>query len=200
MKCNKIQRWISDRIDGIGSRKEKAMIGKHIEVCSACRAFQEQMREIEEQAKFLALPEFSPAPSGEFVSRLRSTISEIEEKRSSGILHVFRKKWIFIPASAFILTLFILIFVFYEKGDIQEEDVYFLSFGNAMEEIYEDIGDDVVLHQAFNTMVSASINEMLGGLDWDEGLDWETDLFLWEELSEEELGILEQQIKNENNS
>ena len=200
MKCQQIERWLSDSVDGPISKKEKAIIEAHIETCTACRAFRNQIEKINEEAKNLDTPEVSPAQSREFVSRLRSALIEIGEEKNKGVLHVFRNKWVFVPASVIMISLFILIFVFYEKGDFQYEEFSVFSFGNAVEEIYQDIGSDLVLQKAFNSLVSASINEMLITADWDEMLNLEDDLLLWEEFSEEGLGNLELELKKDRNS
>ncbi len=199
MKCQQIERWLSDSVDGAISKKEKAIIEAHIETCPACRTFRNQIQKINEEAKNLDAPEVSPAQSREFVSRLRSALIEIGEEKNKGVLHVFRNKWVFVPASVIIISLFILIFIFYEKGDFRYEEFSVFSFGNAVEEIYQDMGSDLVLQQAFNSLVSASINEMLITVDWDETLNLEDGLLLWEEFSEEGLGNLESQIKKDRN-
>jgi hypothetical protein len=199
MKCQQIERWLSDSVDGAISKKEKTIIEAHIETCPACHAFRNQIEKINEEAKNLDAPEVSPAQSREFVSRLRSALIEIGEEKNKGVLHVFRNKWVFVPASVIIISLFILIFIFYEKGDFQYEEFSVFSFGNAVEEIYQDMGSDLVLQQAFNSLVSTSINEMLIAADWDETLNLEDGILLWEEFSEEGLGNLESQIKKDRN-
>ena len=200
MNCEKIQRWLSDSIDGEIPKGKKAEIEAHLDSCPSCRAFLSQITLIDVEVKNLEVPELSPPHSAKFTSKLRSAIAEQEEKSEYGILHVFRKKWVFVPASIFLVTLFILIFVFYEKGDFQDEELYVFSFGKAVEEIYQDMGSDMTLQEAFHSLVSASINEMLITADWDERLNWEDDLLLWEEFSEEEMGIFEKEIKRDNNS
>lgn len=199
MKCQQSERWLSDSVDGAISKKEKAIIEAHIETCPACRTFRNQIKKINEEAKNLDAPEVSPAQSREFVSRLRSALIEIGEEKNKGVLHVFRNKWVFVPASVILVSLFILIFVFYEKRDFQYEEFSVFSFGNAVEEIYQDIGSDLVLQQAFNSLVSASINEMLITAELDETLNLEDGFLLWEEFSEEGLGNLESQIKKDRN-
>jgi predicted anti-sigma-YlaC factor YlaD len=200
MKCQQIEQWLSDSIDGAISKKEKALIEAHIKTCPACRAFRGQIEQINEEAKSLVAPEVPPAQSREFSSRLISALIEIEEEKNKGVLHVFRNKWVFVPASVIMISLFILIFVFYKKGDFQEEEFYVFSLGNAVEKIYQEMGSDLVLQEAFDSLVSASINEMLITADWDETLNLEDGLFLWEEFSEEKLGNLEPETKKDRNS
>jgi hypothetical protein len=187
-------------IDGEMSKEIKAKIEAHLDTCPACRAFRDQIVKINGEMRSLEVPEVSPAQSLEFVTRLRSTISELEEKKENGILHLFRRKRVFVPASVIMISLFILIFVFYDRGDFQDEEFYVFSFGNAVEEIYQDIGSDLVLQQAFNSLVSASISKMLITADWDDMLNFEDDLLLWEEISEEEPGNLGPETKKDRNS
>jgi hypothetical protein len=200
MKCQQIERWLSDSVDGAISEKKKAIIEDHIATCPACRAFRNHIETIHQEAKNLDVPEMSPEQSREFSSQLRSALVAMEEGKNKGILHVFRNRWVFVPASVILVTLFILIFVFYEKGNFQDEGIYVFSFGNVVEEIYRDMGSDPALQEAFHSLVSASLNEMLIPTDWDETLSWEDELLLWEEISEEELGHLEPGIKKDNNS
>ena len=200
MKCQQIEQWLSDSLGGVISEKKKAVIEAHIATCPDCQAFRDQIERIDEEAKNLDAPSVSPVQGLEFPSRLRSTLIEMEEGQNKGVFHVFRNKWVFVPASVIMIFLFVLIFVFYEKGDFQDEEYYVFSFGNAVEEIYRDMGSDLALHEAFHSLVSASINEMLITTDWDEMLSWEDGLLLWEEISEEELGHLEPEKKKDNNS
>ena len=201
MKCQQIEQWLSDSIDGAIPGKRKAIIEIHLETCSACRTFRDQIEQIDEEARKMDAPEVSPEQSREFSLRLRSTLIEMEEGKNKGVLHAFRNKWVFVPASVIMVSLFVLIFVFYERKDFQAEESYVFSFGNAVEEIYQDIGGDMALQEAFHSLVSASLNEMLAPPDLVEILGWEDDLFLWEELSEEELGNLRpEKIKKDRNS
>ena len=168
MKCRKIEQWLSDSLNGVIPEKKKAAIDAHIATCPVCRAFQDQIEKIDQEAKNLDSPSVSPAQVQAFPLRLRSALIEMDQGKSRGILHVFRNKWVFIPASVVMISLFILVFVFYDKGDFQHEELFVFSFGNAVEEIYQDIGNDLVLQQAFHSLVSASISEMLITVDWDE--------------------------------
>ena len=200
MKCPKIEKWLSDSVDGEISSRKKAKITAHIEICPACRAFRDQMIQINDEVRALEGTGMSLAQSREFTARLRSTIAELEEKRKKGILHVFRNRWIFIPASVVVVSLFILIFVFYDRGDYESDEIYVFSLGNAVEEIYQEIGDDAALLAKFNQLISASINEMLLTPDWDEMLNFEDAVFLWEELAGEETKHLDTETKKERNS
>jgi hypothetical protein len=200
MKCQRIEQWLSDSIDGVISVKQEAKIKAHIVTCDSCRAFRDQIEKINEEAKNLDTKEMPSPQVQEFSARLRSALIEMDEEKSTGFLHAFRNKWVFIPASVVMISLFILIFVFYEKGNFQDEESYVFSFGNAVEDIYQDMGSDLVLQQAFNSLVSASIDEMLITANWDEELNWEDGVLLWEEFSEEEPEDLETKIKNDRNS
>lgn len=186
MKCQKIQRWLSDSVDGEISRSKNEEIATHIETCPACRAFRDQIMQISDEVGALDAPGMSPTQSREFSTRLSSTIAYLEEKKGEGILHVFRNKWVFVPASLVLVSLFILIFIFYDRGSFQDEKLYVFSFGKAVEEIYREIGDDVALQEEFNHLISVSINEMLLPQDWNEDLHLEDALFLWEEFAEED--------------
>jgi hypothetical protein len=200
MKCKKIQRWLSDSLDGEMPKGIKTEVDAHLGSCSSCRAFLDQISRIDVEARGLDSLDMSPTPTGEFTARLKSAISDLEEKSQGGILHVFRRKWIFVPASVFLVSLFILIFVFYERGDFREEDVYVFSLGKVMEEIYREMGSDLVLQDAFHSLLAASIDEMLLSADTDEGLYWGDDLSLWEEFSDEDMDILAPEIKKNNDS
>ena len=200
MKCQHIERWISDSVDGTIPKKKKAKIEAHLQICPGCRAFRDQIAVIDQEAKNWAAGDMSPELSQDFSSRLKSTLIETAEGKSKGILHAFRKKWVFFPASVIMISLFILIFVFYDRGDFQEEELYVFSFGDAVEEIYRDMGNDLALQKAFHSLVSATLNEMLTPPAWDDVLGWEDDPFFWDAITEEDSGVLEKKIEKENNS
>jgi hypothetical protein len=187
-------------MDGVISKRREAMINTHIQTCASCRAFRDQIEKINAEAKNLDVQDVSPAHTQAFSSRLRSALIEMEEEKSAGFMHAFRNKWVFVPASVVMISLFVLIFVFYEKGDFQDEESLVFSFGNAVEDIYQDMGSDLVLRQTFHSLISASINEMLITADWDEVFSWEEGLLLWEEISTEELEDQETEIKKDRNS
>ena len=79
----------------------------------------------------------------------------------------------------------------------QEMELYVFSFGDAVEDIYREIGENIELERAFNTQILASIDNLISPVSWTEEQSRQDDIFLWEDFSEEELKFLESAIKKE---
>jgi hypothetical protein len=197
MSCKNKKRKISDLLDGRLSDKQKSIIENHISLCPPCREYKNQLmllsskvREREKNAmpKDYAL-EFS-------ISLKRRLLNEQQQKKQKNRFPGF-EKWAY-SAAGFIVVLFlVLYFVVFQPASIQTEGYYVLSFEDALEDLYGEINNDVELEELFNTMILASLDKAL------EDLDGETIPFIienplyGEDLSEEDLKILESKIKED---
>lgn len=197
MKCKSVEKWISDSLDKDISERKKSLIEKHLTRCPDCRAFRENILVLEKEIRTIDIVEVSQDYKKQFSSRLKSRILSLEEKDKKIALPFFKQRWI-LASSAFVLAA-ILVSVFLlilpERG--QEMEFYAFSFGDAVEEIYIEIGDDLELERAFNSQILASINDLLSPSAWTEQQRTNDDLFLWEDLTDEELEFLESAIKKE---
>jgi hypothetical protein len=202
MKCQEIERWLSDSLDGDVSDKKRHLIQEHLKSCSRCQAFRDFIWKMNGIMRGYDTPEVSLTRMEEFSQRLRSRLnfSANKNKKREKVLPVWRWKWIL--ATSFILVvLAAALFVFmFQPQRLQDEEPYVLSYEKAIQRIDLEIGNNVELEQAFNTLILVSIEEMLESSEW-ESLSslttFDEELFFWDDLSEEERKVIEYEIKKE---
>ena len=84
--------------------------------------------------------------------------------------------------------------LFFEKP---APEVYVFSYEESLDQLYQEIGHDPELENMFNLAVLASIGESLEEPEWQDSSGFQESSLLWENLSEEELKLIESEIKKE---
>jgi len=194
MSCKKKKRKISDLLDGRLSDKQKPILEKHISHCPLCREYYNQLMLLRSKVRESEKKEISKDSAQEFSKRLkRQLLNEQQQKKQKNRFPGF-EKWAY-TAAGFIVVLFLIVyFVVFQPTSIQTEGYYVLSFEDAIGDLYGEINNDAELEEFFNTLILASLTEVL------EELDGETIPFIIEnplyeeDLSEEDLKILESKI------
>ena len=90
MRCAKIQRWISQRLDGALDERLEAALSAHLAECEACRAYAEALSALD--LDLLAVPE----PTPDFVARVAQELEGTPHQCWS----VLRRRTIFRPIAA----------------------------------------------------------------------------------------------------
>lgn len=195
MRCKKIEKWLSDRIDGeLSERKFKALLA-HLERCPSCRSYDDALKIIQDEARSIQKPEVTPSYWEEFTSRLKANLSS--SKKEKRLERPFVKRWRWAGASAaLILLIFVgLYFLLFIKKPVSE--MYVFSYEDSLAQISLEIGRDSELENLFNLVVLASIGESLEESGWQESPGFQEKSLLWENLSEEEMRLIESDIKKE---
>ncbi|MDH5466160.1 MAG: zf-HC2 domain-containing protein [Candidatus Aminicenantes bacterium] len=195
MRCKTIEKWLSDRIDGELSERKIKSLQAHLERCPSCRSYAAALEKIQDEARSIERLEVSPSFWEEFTSRLRSDLSS--KKQEKRLERPLVKRWRWAGASA-ALTLLIVVglyfLLFFEKP---VPEMYVFSYEDSLAQIYREIGRDPELETLFNLVVLASIGESLEGAGWQDSAGFQESSLLWENLSEEELKLIESEIKKE---
>jgi hypothetical protein len=197
MRCRTTKKWISDSLDKNVSERKKHYIEKHVAHCPSCRAFRENILHIEDEAKIIEMTEFTQDYKQEFGSRLKSRILSLEEKEKKETLPFFKQSRVLAPSALLFVAIIVAVFLLFLPERMPEREFYALSFGDAVEEVYREIGDDIELERAFNSQILSSIYDLLSPSAWIDLQETENDFFLWEDLTDEELKFLESEIKKE---
>jgi hypothetical protein len=195
MRCKTIEKWLSDRIDGELSERKIKALQAHLERCHSCRSYAAALEKIQDEARSIERPEVSPSFWIGFTSRLKA---DLNSKRQEKILEPpLVKRWRWAGASA-ALTLLIVaglyFFLFFEKP---VPEMYVFSYEESITQIYQEIGGDFELEEMFNLVVLASIGEILEGSGWQDSPGFQENSLLWENLSDEEMMLIESEIKKE---
>lgn len=195
MKCKKIEKWLSDGLDGELSKKKDILLRGHLEECSECRLYLQNLERIQEETGKLETPDLSPAYWKEFTSRLEEKLLDIPpEKRPVPLLSSWRK-WAWVGASLFVGIAASVIFFMFRGGEAP--DVYTFTFEDSVSRLYQQIGDNQDLEQYFNVLLLNSIEEDCGTSGLEHRPNFYNDPLLWENITEEEMNYLASEIKKE---
>ena len=190
MNCQRIEKWISDSLDGELAERKKNRLEDHLRKCSSCRSYKSKMTKIHELSQSLPWPEKSPVYWQGFSLRLRKKLSALEPERK----RVHRWRWAYLAAGTAVLTLVIGSLFFIQKLSQKPpvEEFYIFSFEEAMADISLEIGNDVELEDLLNSIILEDINALVR-----ETTGPYNDYFFLEFLTEEEIEFLESAIKKE---
>ncbi len=193
MRCKKYEKWISDSLDGQLSSKRSRRLHSHLAHCSACRAYQEKSRRLQEEMLDLERVEFPPGYWGEFTNKLALRLRAVKPERLGWKQHWRSWKWAWAGAAIFVAAALGLIF-FLPRGPEAAES-YVFSFERCLDLVYREIGDDSQLADLINLSVVRSLEEGIGVDSPIARPLFVEDPFFLESLSEEELELLDREVE-----
>ncbi|MGB8953711.1 MAG: zf-HC2 domain-containing protein [Candidatus Aminicenantales bacterium] len=200
MDCKRIERWLSDYLDGELSRKKQKNVEAHLQKCPFCRSYKQRLETIQERAKTFSTPDIAPEYWQESLTRLKAKIDAAE---ADGFRHKTIRpsllstgwKWAWAGAGALFIAMLGLFLMLSRERSPQE--MYALSFEETVERVYGEIGNNPELENQLNSVIAASINESVEGVyERISPMDYNSPLF-WEGLTEEELKFIESEIRKE---
>ncbi|UCE22325.1 MAG: zf-HC2 domain-containing protein [Candidatus Aminicenantes bacterium] len=194
MRCQKIEKWLSDRIDGELSKEKERLLEDHLERCASCRSYAASIAKLQDEAMSIKDAEISPVFWEEFASKLKANLESFQQERKERKFFALGWSWVWSGAAllAVVVGLYLLFF-----QSPQPQEMYVFSLENSLARIYQEIGDDSELEELFNSVIVAAIGESLEDSEWRESPDFLENLLLWEDLSEEEIKFLESEIKKD---
>jgi len=196
MRHKKIEKLLSDNIDGELSEKKKKALETHLRNCASCSSYAENIQRIHKEAKSLEKLEASPVRWEEFTSRIKAEIFSAKQEKLRGITLFLRWKWAWAGAAlSFVIVAGLFLYLTQNKTP---QEPYVFSFESSLARIYQEIGSDQELEELFNSVICASIGETFEDSGWGERPDFYENLILWEDLTEEEMRFLESEIKKDN--
>lgn len=194
MRCQKIEKWLSDRIDGELSKEKEGLLEDHLEKCASCRSYAASIAKLQDEAVSIKEAEIPPVFWEEFVSKLQANLKSFQQEKKERRPLMLGWNWVWSGAAllAVVVGLYLL---FFQSQPTQE--MYVFSLENSLSRIYQEIGDDSELEELFNSVIMESIGESLEDSGWREHPDFLENLLIWEDLSEEEIKFLESEIKKD---
>ena len=197
MRCEKVKKWISDKLDGELSEERKKLLEAHFHRCKECRLYAENLEKIHEDAQSLEVSHVFPDYWKDFDFRLKTKISSWEQNENRRVPLFLRWKWVL--ASATLVFVFFISF-FYLAQTKAPQEVYILSFEDTFERIYNEMNSDPELEELFNSVILASLGENADDFSRIIHLELDETPLFWEGVTEEELDFLEIEIKKDNKS
>lgn len=195
MRCTKIEKWLSDRIDGELSQKKTRILEAHLEKCAGCRFYAASLENIQDIARSRGRQDAPVAFWEGFESKLKANLdsARLQEEEKRPVRPGWN--WVWSGAALLVVISIGLYFLFFQGGASPE--IYVFSLENSLTEIYQEIGNDSELEELFNSIVIASIGESLDYSEWEESPDLFENLLLWEDFTEEEIKLIESGIKDD---
>lgn len=193
MRKRKIEKWLSDRIDGQLSEKKTKILDEFLEKDAACRSYARELERIQEESLRLGAAEVSPTYREEFISRLKKKISFFSSEQKRRLPLLLRWKWA--AGAALIIVIALGLFLYLSQPKAVQE-AYIFSFEDSLARIDQEISENSELEELFNSVMLASLGDMIGYSDAFVGFGLSEGPLLWEGLSDEEIKILESELKN----
>jgi thiol-disulfide isomerase/thioredoxin len=195
-----MEKWISDRIDGKLSEKKRIVLDAHLTGCASCRAYEEHLEKIQDEARSLAAKAVAPEYWQASVVRLQAKLKAVADGGQKSRYHQSPAffppaRWAWIGAASLLVVALGLYVVFFRAGTPQE--VYPYSYEETVNSIYREIGNNTDLEKEFNSALQASINEHAGEVAGEVNHLVYGNSFFLESLSEEEIKLLDSEIKKE---
>lgn len=199
MRCEKAKKWISDGRDGALGADRKAKLERHLRGCPACRSYGDDLARIEEATKVLSDPGLARDDWQDFSRRLEANLaaaasgpSRVEAPAS------FRWKWAWAGASLLVLAVIGTYLAVLRPRKVQGPVV--LSVDDAISQVFREIGTNPDLEAAFNRQILEAIQESSVAVRPEEAfLRFDDNPFVWESMSDEELRLIEAELKKEPN-
>lgn len=194
MNCRKYERLVSDSLDGRLSEIAARDLEAHLAGCPSCRAYRARLDRIQKEA---AVPGETPVPAGywdEFSARLRARLEPAGagERRRRFRLRGWRWAWIVLPAAAAALVVFLQVFrpnppsIAEHFGSGERLDAASLA---SLE------GTELAGH--LDEVIIAAIQEETGFLSADELPAYADDPIFWDNLTDDEVALLDREIAKE---
>lgn len=195
MGCEKYEKWISDSLDGELSAKRSRRLDSHLAQCPGCRAYQERLRLLQQEALRLESPDIQPSYWEEFSGKLASRLRAGRPERAG--LRLGWRSWRSAWAGAAVLIALAFSLVLILRRGPQAAESYIFSFEKCLDRVCGEIGDDPQLADLFNLAVVNSLGEDVEADSLAAKPLFVEDPFFLESLSEEELDFLSQEIEKE---
>ncbi len=194
MNCRKSEGLISDALDGRLSESAARDLEAHLAGCASCRAYRARLDRIQKEAAAPGEPRIPAGYWDDFSARLSARLEPAAtgERRERFPLRGWRWAWIAVPAAAAGLVVFLQVFRPNPTSvaDVFGSDERLDAAGLASLE-----GTELAGH--LDETILAAIQEETGFLSADELPAYADDPVIWENLTDDEVALLDGEIAKE---
>jgi hypothetical protein len=199
MRCKKIEKWISDGMDGKLPRRISRKVSAHLADCRECRSYEGRLKRIETEARSLPMPLPGRPYWESSIERLKASLTAEQGKgvrtSSKQSPAFFRKPQLaWAGAASFFAVAAGLYLLLMLPGSKSLPEYMPASWEDGLTHIYEKIGDNPDLEAGFDTALQASIEEHAGEKPGEVKHFLYGNVDFVDSLSDEEIGLLEAAI------
>ncbi len=196
MRCETARKWISDGRDGALKPDRRLRLERHLSGCRACRSYEADLARIEDEARAVSDPGLAREDWEDFGRRLEARLAAASGGRTSATPAApFRWKW----AWAGLLVLAAVGTYLAVLRPRTAPWPVVLSPDDAVAQVLRDIGNNPDLEAAFNRQILVSIQESVPARPEEAFFRFEDNPFVWLGMSNEELRLIEADLKKEPN-
>jgi anti-sigma factor RsiW len=194
MNHHKYERMISDDLDGALPERAGRRLAAHLTACPACRAYRARLEVIQARAASRQDAQVPPDYLDGFSARLRARLESpgAGERLPRRVSRVWRWAWLAAPVAA--AAVFIFLHVLQESPTVIQElltdEVNFSSISQAIDDNAELSGD-------LNAVILGSIQDEIGAVSPEEVPSFADDPAFWDNLSDDEAALIDQEISKE---
>ncbi len=195
MKCRRMEKWISDALDGELSPRREVILERHLRACPACRSYREGLDRIRAETGRWISPEIPEPTAREFSGILRREM----ESESGAVRRPPAWRWVAVSASALIL---VGAWLFTRRNgyeSVPQTYSFVLSYDEALTHVYEEIGADRELEEMFDTLILASLDISLEDEAGMGPAPWRHSIW-GEVITDEEWAVISSELKKDLNS
>jgi hypothetical protein len=192
MKCKRSQRWSSDEIDGALPEKRKRKLESHLAVCSTCRAYHQDLLRLQARSRSVQAGPLSPDYFENFAAAVATKLRTARPTpgRKGPFPMSLKWAWLAVPLA---IAVVLGIVLFHKGGKVARDDIF--SFEACLDRVFQEIGDDDAAAADFNRLLSGSV--LGGGEDvfFEDDVELWNEPFFWRSLTDEDLQLIEEEIR-----
>jgi hypothetical protein len=194
MKCEVIERWVSDEADASLASKKRTELEAHLRACSSCRQYRSEVRRLQAESGRLEEPEVSPEHVEALSAAIMGKLGRERQGRAAERAIPWIWQWARLAVPA-VLALAIGVVYFQGRAELPPDDI--LSLEGCFDRVAREISGDAELAAGFNRFITESLAERRDpSLPSEDVYIWNEPYF-WESLSDEELRLIEEEVKKE---
>jgi hypothetical protein len=167
---------------------------RHLSACPACRAYRRELDRLQVEYRFIetepTAADYFEKFSAAVETRLRR--ENMTAGRRGPIPLRWRWAWVPVPLA---LALVLGIVLFRSRGEDVREGIF--SYEACVERVFQEIGGDDEVAADFSRFLSGSLLDGGEAIALEDDVDLWNEPFFWRSLNDEDLRLIEEEIKKE---
>jgi hypothetical protein len=194
MRCEKFEHWLSDEADASLASKKRQKLEVHLKACPACREYRGNVRRLQAESDRLGGTEVSPEHVKALSAMIMGKLGQERQGRASegAIPLIWRWARLVVPA---VLVLALGVVYFGGRAEVPPDDI--LSLEGCFDRVARELSGHDELAARFNRLITQSLVEGEDPSLPSEDIYIWNEPYFWESLSDEELRLVEEEIKKE---
>lgn len=194
MRCQTINKWLSDDLDGALSPKRKARLEAHLRGCRVCQGYRADLTRLQAEAPSAA--DRSPEYWADFERRLGSRLAFVEPVGEAGRTPLLPgRSWAWAAAGFLIIAAAGIYFTVHRPRGAME--TAWIPYEDSLARILQEAEADPEVENLVDRELLASITDASSDMEEDYALPLAADPLFWEGLSEEELEYIAVELERE---